>query len=481
MSEEILINASTEEKRVAVVENGILQELYIERGEHRGLVGNIYKGKVERVLPGMQAAFVNIGLKRSGFIHTSDMASFSEDTDLEISKLVRQGQDILVQVVKDPLGSKGARLTTRIALPSRYLIYMPDLLGINVSQRISSSAERERLQDLLLKSGALESEGFIIRTNAEGVDDVDFEADVKFLRKLWQVVQDRVRKVKCGNAVYEDLPLSVRALRDQVSFNVERIRIDDKASYHRLQTFVKEFMPNLKGRIEYFNDKKPIFDLYAIEDEISKALNPKVVLKSGGYLLIEQTEAMITVDVNTGGFVGARNLNETVFKTNLEAAQAIARQLRLRNLGGIIVIDFIDMPEAAHQKQVLQAMEKALERDPMKTKVHGFSRLGLVEMTRKRTRESLQHILCDPCETCSGTGFMKHTETVCYDIFREITRNVSAYEPRNYIVLAGQPVIERMLNEESITIAEFELKTGSQIKLQTETLYFPDQFDVVML
>jgi ribonuclease G len=436
----------------------------------------------------MQAAFLDIGLKRAAFIHAADMLPIAEKTlepisvdDLDINHFVRPGQEILVQVLKDPLGTKGARMTTRINLPSRYLAYMPALKKPSVSQRIEKPSEQQRLLTLLKKAGAEPEEGFIVRTNTEGVKEIDFEAEIKFLRKLWQLIQDRVAIVKPGGLVFEDLPLMIRALRDQVSLDVTRIRVDDRASFHQLQTFAKEFMPKIKGRIEYFNSNKPIFDLYGIEDEITRVLQPKVALKSGGYLIIEQTEAMTTIDVNTGAFVGARNLDETVFKTNLEAAQAIARQLRLRNLGGIIIIDFIDMKATDHRRQVLRTLEKALERDPVKTIVQGFSALGLVEMTRKRTRESLQHVLCEPCATCSGVGFVKRVDTVCHDIFREIIRSVNAYEPRNYIVLASQDVIDRMLDEESTRIVEFEAQTGSQIKLQTEALYAADQFDVVML
>lgn len=488
MSEEILINVSKSETRVAVVENGILQELSIERENRRGIVGNIYKGKVSRVLPGMQAAFVDIGLKRAAFLHSSDIVPFAEGEleppetiEEDITQLLSEGDEILVQVVKDPLGTKGARLTTRLSLPSRYLVYMPDLPRYGISKRIEDEEERARLIGLLEKAPIQATDGFIIRTNAETVDDVDFEVDIVFLRKLWLIVQERAKKAECGDIIFEDLPLCIRALRDQVGLTIERVRIDDKPSYHRIETFVKEFMPSLVGKIDYFDHKKPIFDLYGIEDEIYKALNQKVPLKSGGYLIIEQTEAMTTIDVNTGGFVGSRNLEETIFKTNLEATQTIARQLRLRNLGGIIILDFIDMAAEEHQRQVYRTLEKALERDPVKTMLTDFSPLGLIEMTRKRTHESLQRILCEPCGTCQGSGYIKRVETISYDIFREIERNVNAYEPRGYIILANQAVIDHLLDEESSAIAELESKTGSQIKLQVETFYTQDQFDVVMV
>lgn len=488
MAEEILINVTKQETRVAVVENGILQELYVEREDRRGIVGNIYRGKVSRVLPGMQAAFVEIGLKRAAFLHSSDIVPFAEgeleppeQIEQDITSLVHEGQELLVQVVKDPLGTKGARLTTRLSLPSRYLVYMPELGRHGVSKRIEDENERERLLNLLQSSGVASDQGFIIRTNAEGVDDIDFAVDVEFLLKLWEVVKGRAKTAKFGDVVYEDLPLSIRALRDQSGLSIERVRVDDKSSFHRLQSFAKEFMPSLNGRIDFFNNNKPIFDLYAIEDEINKGLNPKVPLKSGGYLIIEQTEAMTTIDVNTGGFVGTRNLDETIFKTNLEAAQTIARQLRLRNLGGIIILDFIDMQDEEHKRQVYRTLEKALARDPVKTMLTDFSPLGLIEMTRKRTRESLQHVLCEACPSCHGGGYIKCVQTVCYDIFREIKRSVNAYEPRNYIVLGSQAVIDHILDVEASTISELEALTGSQIKLQVETFYTQDQFDVVMV
>lgn len=488
MSEEILINAGKRETRVAVVENGILQELYIERENHRGIVGNIYKGKVSRVLPGMQAAFVDIGLKRAAFLHSSDIVPFAdgeleppEQVQEDITQLLHEGQEILVQVVKDPLGTKGARLTTRLSLPSRYLVFMPELHRFGISKRIEDENERKRLLDLLVESNISPTDGFIIRTNAEGVADVDFAADIEFLRKLWVIVEGRTKNAVCGDIIFEDLPLSIRALRDQVGLTIERVRVDDRPSFFRIESFVKEFMPSLSGKIEFFDHKKPIFDLYGIEDEIYKALDQKVPLKSGGYLIIEQTEAMTTIDVNTGGFVGSRNLDETIFKTNLEAAQTIARQLRLRNLGGIIILDFIDMVHDEHKRQVYRTLEKALERDPVKTMLTDFSALGLIEMTRKRTHESLQRILCEPCGVCQGSGYIKRVETVCYDIFREIERNVNDYEPRGYIILASQAVIDYLLDEESTAIAELESLTGSQIKLQVETFYTQDQFDVVMV
>lgn len=487
MSEEILINVSNQETRVAIVENGILQEIYVERNSRRGIVGNIYKGRVTRVMPGMQAAFVDIGLDRSAFIHTSDIVPFAEDTldppehiTQDITQLLHEGQEILVQVLKDPLGKKGARISTRLSLPSRYLIFMPELRRIGISTRIEDEDERQRLRQRLIESGAKDNEGFIIRTNAEEVSDVAFDADIDFLRKLWHVVEERSKKAKFADLVYEDLPLYIRALRDVVNLDIERVRVDEKNAFHRIQSFVREFIPSLTQRVEFFNNSKPIFDLYGIEDEIGKALLPRAPLKCGGHLVIEQTEAMTTIDVNTGGFIGSKNLDETIFKTNLEAAQAIAKHLRLRNLGGIIIIDFIDMTDEEHKRQVFRTLEKALQKDSVKIMLSEFSSLGLIEMTRKRTRESLQRILCEPCTTCQGSGFIKRADSVCFDIFREIRRSINDYEPRNYLVLASPTVIDYMLDEEAELINELEAMSGSKIKLQVESLYTQDQFDVVM-
>ncbi|MGA2655642.1 MAG: ribonuclease G [Gammaproteobacteria bacterium] len=488
MSEEILINAMQQEIRVALVEEGVLQELHIERADHRGIVGNIYKGRVSRVLPGMQAAFVDIGLPRAAFLHISDVVPFAEGT-LEppteitdnISDLVEEQDELWVQITKDPLGTKGARITTHLSLPSRYLVYMPDLGHIDLSQRITDEAERTRLRDLLLAQGVAANEGFIIRTNAEGYQDINFNAEAVYLRKLWQKVQEQMKQAKCGDMVYQDLPLPVRCVRDFSGLRIERVRVDDQETYQQILNFVNEFMHGSIAHIDYYQEKKPIFDLYGIEEEIKNALNPKVALKSGGYLILEQTESMTTIDVNTGGFVGIRNLDETVFKTNLEAAQTIARQLRLRNLGGIIVIDFIDMHNEEHKQQVLATLEKMLAHDSVKTSISQISDLGLVEMTRKRTRDSLERLLCEPCAVCSGRGAIKSAQTVCYDIFRDIRRQLGAYEGRQYMIIASQTVIDRLIDEESDTMEALEAQLGSRIRLQVEALYTQEQYDVVIL
>jgi len=490
---EVLINVSPREVRAALLEQGVLQELLLERANHRGLISNIYKGRVSRVLPGMQAAFIDIGLERAAFLHVSDIVqpSDAEDGDQlqdkatktdDIQALVAEGGEILVQVLKDPLGTKGARLTTFITIPSRYLVFMPKGHGVGISSRIEDEPERQRLREAV--QGYMqpaEVGGYIVRTAAEGASPDALRADMMFLQKMWSVISEKTANVKPGSLVHEDLPLTLRVLRDIVLSKVEKVSVDRLASAERMQEFARTFMPELADRIEHYTGDRPIFDLYGVEDEIQRSLDRKVPLKSGGYIILDQTEAMTTIDVNTGAYVGHRNLEETIFRTNLEAAVAIARQLRLRNLGGIIIIDFIDMQEEEHRKQVRQALEKALEGDHAKTHISSVSPLGLVEMTRKRTRESLEHILCMACPMCEGRGFVKTNETVCLEIFREILRQARQFQYKEMMVLAHQDVIERLLDEESATLAELEVYTRKPIRLQTEALYNQDQYDVVLM
>ncbi|MES9910990.1 MAG: ribonuclease G [Candidatus Sedimenticola sp. 4PFRAG1] len=489
MSEEILVNVTPPETRVAVIENGVAQEIIIERTRRRGLVGNIYKGKVCRVLPGMQAAFIDIGLERAAFLHASDICtnnngnSNDDDKPCTISELVREGGDVIVQVVKDPLGTKGARLTTNLSIPSRYLVFMPSLGTPGISQKIEDEEERQRLRgsiDTFTSEMCIEG-NFIARTAAEGVDIQTLEADIRFLCRLWKNVNEHSASAKAGEMIHEDLPLYLRALRDLISPEVEKIRIDSRSSWHTAKKFAEELIPDLNVAIEYYPGERPIFDLYGVEYEIQKALERKVDLKSGGHLIIDQTEAMTTIDVNTGAFVGHRNLEETIFKTNMEAAQAISRQLRLRNLGGIIIIDFIDMTDDEHKRQVLRALEKSLAKDHSKTHISEVSSLGLVEMTRKRTRESLEHVLCEPCTCCGGRGSLKTAETTCYEIFREILREARQFDVESLLVLASQEVVDRLLDEESPNLAELESFVGKTIRLQAETLYSQEHYDVVLI
>lgn len=481
MNAEILMNITPTETRVGVVENGVLQEIVIERTNHRGLVGNIYKGKVVRVLPGMQAAFVDIGLERAAFIHAGEISS---DGSAPINQLVHEGQSLVVQVTKDPIGTKGARLTTQLAIPARYLVFMPAAEHVGVSQRIDDEEERERLRELVNQCMAAEEmtgeAGFILRTAAEGVGEDEILADIRYLRRLWRKLQERIKAYKPSRIVYDELPLSSRTLRDYARPEIDKILIDSRETFANLKQFASQYVPEVEAKLECYPGPRPLFELYSVEDEIQRALDRKVSLKSGGYLVIDQTEAMATIDVNTGGFVGRRNLEETIFKTNLEAATAIGRQLRLRNLGGIIILDFIDMVDPEHQRQVLRMLEKVLEKDHAKTKISGVSELGLVEMTRKRTRESLEQMLMEPCHTCEGRGTVKTAETICYEIFREILREERAYDAGTYLVLASQGVVDRLLDEDSNSLADLEAFIGKAIKLQVENHYAQDEYDIVL-
>jgi len=489
MSTEMVVNVSPRETRAALLENGVLQELFVERASKLGLTGNLYQGRVSRVLPGMQAAFIDIGLERTAFLHVSDIvqpadAEGSGDaprTD-SIRDLVGEGGNILVQVLKDPLGTKGARLTTFITIPSRYLVYMPFGHGVGVSARIEADEERARLREAVQFSATPgETGGYIVRTAAEGASLEALRADRLFLRRLWEVLSQKARDARPGALVHEDLPLPLRLMRDLVGEGVDRVLVDHERTCERMREFAAAFMPTLGARVERYTGSRPIFDLHGVEEEIQRSLDRKVALKSGGYLVIDQTEALTTVDVNTGAYVGHRNLEETIYRTNLEAAVAIARQLRLRNLGGIIIVDFIDMEEEEHRRQVLQALEKALAKDHAKTHVSALSPLGLVEMTRKRTRESLSHQLCAPCPSCEGRGFVKTPETVCYEIFREVLRQAGQFDCQQLLVLAHQDVIGRLLDEESAALGELEVQVGKPVRLQTEALYVQDQFDVVLM
>jgi ribonuclease G len=508
VSEEILINVTPQETRVAIIENGVLQEVHIERSGHRGIVGNIYKGQVARILPGMQAAFVDIGLERAAFLHAADVqgrprprlaepngeTAAVEAVDTEpaetngaretpIDELLKEGQDIVVQVVKDPLGTKGARLTMEITLPGRYLVYVPEGRHIGISQKITDETTRERLRAVVRDalSGGPEDGGFILRTLAEAAQDDEIETDIRYLRRAWKACQERIRQAPPRTLIHEDLPLALRTMRDLVRENVEKVRIDSREIFTKARDFAINFIPEVADRIEHYPGERPIFDLYSVEDEIQRALERKVPLKSGGYLIVDQTEAMTTIDVNTGAYVGRRNLEETLFKTNLEAAQTIARQLRLRNLGGMIIIDFIDMADPEHRRQVLRALEKALGRDRTRASLTEMSPLGLVELTRKRTRESLEHVLCQPCPVCQGRGTLKSPQTVCYEIFREILREARAFEANEYLVLASQVVVDVLLDEESAGVVNLQEFIGRPIHLKVETNYTQEQYDVVLM
>jgi ribonuclease G len=485
VSEEVLVNITPQETRVAVVQAGAVQELLVERAASRGLVGNVYMGRVARVLPGMQSAFVEVGLERAAFLHVADIWEHRKpngEAAQPIEKILAEGQPLLVQVVKDPIGTKGARLSTQISIAGRMLVYLPQDPHIGISQRIEDESGRQALRE---KLKALlppdEKGGFILRTLAEGASDAELKADVEYLRHLWSDLRARALGVEPPRLIYQDLSLAQRVLRDMVTEATDRVLVDSRENFHKLAEFAETYTPKVRARLEHYAGERPLFDLYNVEDEIEKALSRRVDLKSGGTLFIDQTEAMTTIDVNTGGFVGSRNFDDTVFKTNLEAAQAIARQLRLRNLGGIIITDFIDMASESHRAAVLEELKKALARDRTRMTVSGFTQLGLVEMTRKRTRESLAHVLCEPCPTCGGRGEVKTARTVCYEVLREILREARAFSAREFRVLGAQNVIDLLQEEESASVAMLSDFIGKPISLQVEPGYTQEQFDVVLM
>ena len=484
MSEEFLVNFTPQETRVAVMEQGVVQELHIERTASRGLVGNVYLGRVVRVLPGMQSAFIDVGLDRTAFLHVADIweERHNGEPPKPIEKILSEGQNLVVQVLKDPIGTKGARLSTQISIAGRLLVYLPQERHIGISQRIEGELEREQLREKLqqLIPGD-ETGGFIVRTMAEKASDEELANDVAYLRKIWSEARNAATTARPPALLYQDLTLGQRLLRDLVTPETTRIVIDSRENFQKLSTFAQEYMPQLVPLLEHYTGERPLFDLHGVEEEIQKALARRVELKSGGYLIIDQTEAMTTIDVNTGGFVGSRNFDDTIFKTNLEAAQTIARQLRLRNLGGIIITDFIDMESEEHKAAVLAEFNKALARDHTRMTVNGFTALGLVEMTRKRTRESLAHVLCEPCPTCGGRGEVKTARTMSYEILRELLREARQFNAREYRVLAAPSVIDLFLDEESQSLAMLSDFIGKPISLHAESGYMQEQFDIVLM
>jgi ribonuclease G len=485
VSEEVLVNITPQETRVAVIQAGAVQELLIERAANRGLVGNVYMGRVARVLPGMQSAFVEVGLERAAFLHVADIWEQRKpngEPSKPIEKVLAAGQPVLVQVVKDPIGSKGARLSTQVSIAGRMLVYLPQDPHIGISQKIEAESGRQALREKLKALlPAEEKGGFIIRTLAEGAADDELRTDVEYLRHLWGDIRERSLGAEPPKLLYQDLSLAQRVLRDMVTEDTSAVKVDSRENYQKLAAFAETYMPEVRGKLEHYAGERPLFDLYNVEPEIEKALSRRVDLKSGGTLFIDQTEALTTIDVNTGGFVGSRNFDDTVFKTNLEAAQAIARQLRLRNLGGIVIVDFIDMQSEEHRAAVLAELKKALARDRTRMTVNGFTQLGLVEMTRKRTRESLAHVLCEPCPTCGGRGEVKTARTVCYEILREILREARAFSAREFRVLGAQPVIDLLQEEESASVAMLSDFIGKPISLQVEPGYTQEQFDIVLM
>ena len=484
MTEDILINFAPQETRVAVMYQGAVQELHIERTASRGLVGNIYVGRVVRILPGMQSAFINIGLERTAFLHVADIwePRNAGAAVRPIERVLFEGQNILVQVIKDPIGTKGARLSTQISIAGRMLVYLPQEKHIGISQRIESEAEREALREKISQLIPQDEQGgFIVRTMAEGATEEALASDICYLRKLWGDIQVLSKTQAPPSMLYQELSLGLRVLRDFVNPETQSIVIDSRENFQKLSTFADEYTPVVVPLLNHYQGERPLFDLHGVEDEIQKALARRVELKSGGYLIIDQTEAMTTVDVNTGGFVGVRSFDDTIFKTNLEAAQTIARQLRLRNLGGIIITDFIDMESEEHRQAVLAEFNKALARDHTRLTVNGFTALGLVEMTRKRTRESLAHILCEECPICGGRGEVKTARTVCYEILRELLREARQFNAREFRVLGSVSVIDIFLDEESQGLAMLSDFIGKPISVQAEPSYAQEQFDIVLM
>jgi ribonuclease G len=532
-NQDILINWAPQETRVAVVENGAVQELHVERTLERGLVGNVYLGKVVRVLPGMQSAFVDIGLERAAFLHVADLHTNGPSTRpsyanspaptggasaeaaaagtgaggsdaaalgtasptpaapafpprydaplVPIERQVFEGQTLTAQVIKDAIGTKGARLSTQVSIAGRMLVFLPHDDHIGISQKIGSHELREQLRVRVTALAGDAGGGFILRTNAEEATDAELAEDIAYLRRTWAKIRERALAQPPGTLLHQDLGLAERVLRDLTTEATQTIRIDSKMQFEALKAFGSIYMPRAVSKLEHYKGERPIFDLFGIEEEIQRALARRVELKSGGYLIIDQTEALTTIDVNTGGFVGARNFDDTIFKTNLEAAYAIARQLRLRNLGGIIIADFIDMTRADHQQAVLVELKKQLARDRTRTTVSGFTQLGLVEMTRKRTRESLAHMLCEPCPTCQGRGQVKTARSVCYDILREILREARQFAPKEFRVLASATVVEMLLDEESVHLAGLSEFIGKPISLSAEPGMNPEQYDIVLM
>jgi ribonuclease G len=501
MSEEILINSTPNETRVALVENGMLQEVLLERNRKSSIVGNIYIGRVEKIIPGLQSAFIDIGMQRSAFMHVSDVCSQKKVIRLEgtaneslndnkaesnnilpISKIIHEGQKIIVQVYKDAIGSKGARVTCKLSIPSRFLVLLPQEPSVNtLSIRIVDEQERQRLEEILSNLEDNNIHGLIARTNAEGCTQADLIRDYKFLQKLWTKVDERIKGGKVKKLVYHEFDLPTKTIRDFISSDIRIVRTDSLKIYLKLEKFIKDFVPEWTGELSHYKGVRPIFDFHNIDDEINRGLNKFVPLKSGGNLVIDQNEAMTTIDVNTGKFVGFKNQEETVFRTNLEAAQMIARQLRLRNIGGIIIADFIDMDEESHKQQVLSTMENYLNQDTTRSYVHGITQLGLVEITRKRTTENLQQMLTENCDNCKGLGLIKTVESVCYELFREIIRTVRQFQTGQIRVLASTALVDYIYDHQTESLAELEEELGKRISLQPESSYSQEQFDVVIM
>ena len=495
---EILINYGLHEIRVALLENSILQEVYIERQSNLGLVGNIYKGRVERVLPGMDAAFVDIGLEKNAFLHVKnisprqpkiqkavvtkkdDKVIESHSNRAKITDYLRQSDTILVQVLKDPMGNKGARLSTDISIASRYVVYLPQAENIGISTRIESEETRMFLRERIEKLTEDLPGGYIVRTAIEKADAWALYSDIQYLQKIWVQIQKINKESEGENLIYQGLPLHLRCLRDLVDENLTTIRVDSVAIAKEMKTFAQDFFPENTEVISTYQSERPIFDLFSVEDEIEKALKRKVFLKSGGYIIIDQTEAMTTIDVNTGKFVGASNQEETIFKTNLEATKSIARQLRLRNLGGIIIIDFIDMGDGGHRESVMASLINAMDETYSRYAIESLSTIGLVQMTRKRTRESLGHILCETCPSCDGRGYVKTIETIALEVTREVMREAAQFKPQRIMVICAHEIDDYLSDEQPNILADLEETLNIPITLKNDHAYSREQYDIAI-
>ena len=486
MAEEIFINVSANETRVGVVEQGLLQEVFIERTETKSIIGNIYKGKVVRILPGMQSAFVDIGQEKAAFMHVTDLIDGHEVLDKEsggkhpaITSMVSDGQQLLVQVTKEPIGTKGARITSNLSMASRYLVYLPGSSHIGISQRIEDKAERTRLTCILedLSDG---EEGFIVRTAAENANGEDIVKDAGYLRSRWKDIRTEGLMAKSPQVVHEDLPLPLRVMRDIINKNTTGILVDDLKTFTVLGRFLTDYIPEKKACLKEMPSNKLLFDMHQLDDQIEAALDRKVSLKSGGYLVIDQTEAMTTIDVNTGAYVGKKDLEDTIYRTNLEAAAAIPRQLRLRNIGGIVIIDFIDMINEEHKRQVRRMLEKGQQSDRVKCNVTQVSELGLVEMTRKRTYGSLLKMICEPCKVCEGRGFIKSAESICLEIFKNLQRKAKEVTGKECLIMASQTVVDRLIDEQVDNLRELARLLDADISCQVEPRYTQEQYDIVI-
>lgn len=493
MANELIINVAQQEARVALLEDRVLTELYIERTKDRGIVGNIYKGKVVKVLPGMQAAFVDIGLEKAAFLYVADVHGGMEDyeemgfqgeeipgyfTSSQIEDLLSEGQEILVQVSKEPIGTKGTRITSLITLPGRYLVFMPLVDHVGVSRRIKDERERRRLREIA-QSIKTPYGGFIVRTASEGAEEGEIRNDTEFLLRIWNNIQKKKESATTPSLIHSDLTMVLRVIRDILSPQVNRIIIDSREEYENILSFINTYMPKQKYEIILYEKGEPIFDAYGIEMEIDKILGRKVWLKSGGYIVIDMNEALVAIDVNTGRYVGKRNLADTILKTNLEAAKEIAYQLRLRNIGGIIIIDFIDMEREGDREKVYQALEEAVKRDRQKTNIFKISELGLVEMTRKRTRENISRILGEPCSYCEGAGLIKSKTTVCYEILREIERTASELGGQNIMVEVNPEVADLFYEEERAGVEELERRLKKKIVIKAKSGFHQEQFNII--